>query len=125
MGMIALRKGTGRVVLVVRPLTFKIARHAGGRRRNLFEAELYRTCQPFRQEMLCPVLTCSAGGGVLVARAATPLTESEAKSFRETHSFPDWDYCPPDQPSPFEPKASDWGWLNGKLVALDYSVDVD
>jgi len=26
--------------------------------------------------------------------------------------------------SPFEPKASDWGRINGRLVALDYSIPV-
>ena len=40
----------------------------------------------------------------------------------ETDGFPDWDYVPPDEASPFEYKASDWGWLGGRLVALDYSA---
>jgi hypothetical protein len=40
----------------------------------------------------------------------------------DTDGFPDWDYVPPDDTSPFEYKASDWGWLQGRLVALDYSA---
>jgi hypothetical protein len=33
-----------------------------------------------------------------------------------------FNYVPPDDECPFEPKASDWGWLDGRLVALDYSL---
>ena len=38
------------------------------------------------------------------------------------NGFPDWDYVPPDETEPFEYKTSDWGWLDGHLVALDYSA---
>jgi hypothetical protein len=41
-----------------------------------------------------------------------------------TKGFPDWDYKPGDDEHPFEWKRSDWGWLNGRLVALDYSTPV-
>jgi hypothetical protein len=38
----------------------------------------------------------------------------------------DWDYHPDDQEKPqFEPKIGDWGWLDGRLVALDYAVDIN
>jgi hypothetical protein len=41
----------------------------------------------------------------------------------DTDGFPDWDYMPPnDVGHPFEWKAEDWGWLDGRLVALDYSA---
>jgi hypothetical protein len=60
---------------------------------------------------------------MLLMRAARPLAEAEAVMLRTTRGFPDWDYAPPgDEGSPFEPKASDWGWLNGHIVALDYSA---
>jgi hypothetical protein len=29
---------------------------------------------------------------------------------------------PGENSCPFEPKASDWGWLEGRIVALDYST---
>jgi hypothetical protein len=33
-----------------------------------------------------------------------------------------WDYRGPgDDGHPFEPKPLDWGWLNGRPVALDYA----
>ena len=31
---------------------------------------------------------------------------------------------PGEDGDPFEPKASDWGRINGRLVALDYSIQV-
>ena len=33
-----------------------------------------------------------------------------------------WDYMPGEDSCPFEPKASDWGWFEGRMVALDYST---
>ena len=55
--------------------------------------------------------------------AANPLTEPERDHLMKTDGFPDWDYLPPnDEGHPFEYKASDWGWLDGQLVALDYSA---
>jgi hypothetical protein len=73
--------------------------------------------------MLCPVLWCSHNGALLVARAARPLTEEEKDHFMDTDTFPEWDYMPPDDDGhPFEWKASDWGWLDGRLVAIDYSA---
>jgi hypothetical protein len=39
-----------------------------------------------------------------------------------TDSFPDWDYVRPDETKPFEYKVSDWGLVDGRIVALDYSA---
>jgi len=73
--------------------------------------------------MLCPVVWCSNNGAVLVAQAAVPLTQGEMNHFFATGGFQNWDYLPWDaEPDQFEWKASDWGWLDGKLVALDYST---
>ena len=57
---------------------------------------------------------------------STPLTKEERDDLWRTGGFPDWDYDPQQgEPEPFEYKPSDWGWLNGKIVALDYSATVD
>jgi hypothetical protein len=114
--------GVTRVVLVFGPIALKFARGERGRRCNRFEAEMFERVSDRRRAMLCPVLWCGSAGALLVARAARPLTESECTHFMETDGFPDWDYVPPDETEPFEYKASDWGWLNGTLVALDYSA---
>jgi hypothetical protein len=117
------RKGTTRLVLVVGPLAIKFARGERGRRCNRFEADMYMHVNARRRTMLCPVLWCMPCGRVLLMRAACPITKAEAAEFRATRGFPEWDYMGPnDEECPFEPKASDWGWLNGRLVALDYST---
>jgi len=72
--------------------------------------------------MLCPILAVVPFGIAVVMPRALPLTEDEKNFLIDTDGFPDWDYVPPDETSPFEYKASDWGRLNGRLVALDYSA---
>jgi hypothetical protein len=120
-----IRKGTTRTVIVVGPFAIKLATDERGRRCNLFEADLYERVGPRRRAMLCPVLVCTPAGTALLMQAARPLTEQERDHLWETDGFPDWDYMPPnDEGEPFEYKPSDWGWLDGRLVALDYSSPV-
>jgi hypothetical protein len=120
-----IRRGTTRTVLVLGPVALKLALGERGRRCNRFEAGLYKRVNPSRRAMLCPVLWCTPTGWVLIARAANPLTEPERDHLMKTGGFPDWDYLPPnDEGHPFEYKASDWGWLDGDLVALDCSASV-
>jgi hypothetical protein len=117
-------RGSTRGVLVVGPLAFKFARSELGAKCNLCEADLYRRVKEFRRAMLCPVITCSPNGAVLVARAATPLTDTEFFELFYSGGLPDWDYHPhdPDGPDPFEWKSSDWGRIDGRLVAVDYAT---
>lgn len=61
---------------------------------------------------------------MLVQRYAKPLSTAERDHLWNTDGFPDWDYMPGEDSEPFEWKPGDWGWLNGRLVALDYSVNV-
>jgi hypothetical protein len=121
-----IRKGRTRSVILVGPLALKIGIGERGRRCNRFEADLYRRVNPQRRAMLCPVVWCAPAGTLLVARRADrELTEEEKLRLMDTDAFPDWDYVPPnDEGHPFEFKASDWGWLDGRLVALDYSAPV-
>ena len=116
--------GTTRRVFVARPVALKVARHAHGKRCNLFEKRCYDTASERRRSMLCPVIWCSPRGTLLIARAAEPLTEAEAAELRRAEGFPDWDYGGlGDLGCPFEHKAPDWGRLGGRLVALDYDGD--
>ena len=117
-----LRKGSTRAVLVIGSLALKFGLGERGCRCNRFEARLYRRVNARRRALLCPVLWCTPHGTVLAMRAARPLTEAEKIMLITTDGFPDWDYVPPDETAPFEYKASDWGWLDGHLVALDYSA---
>lgn len=59
-----------------------------------------------------------------MARAASPLTDTEFFELFYSGGLPDWDYHPhdPDGPDPFEWKPSDWGRIDGRLVAVDYAT---
>jgi hypothetical protein len=111
-------------VVLIGPLALKFAIRERGLRCNRFEADLYKRVNAERRKMLCPILWCSPAGIMLVARRADrEITEEEKLHLMKTDDFPDWDYVPPnDERQPFEFKASDWGYLNGGLVALDYSA---
>ena len=110
-------------VIIIGPWAFKFARGERGRRCNRFEVDLYRRVDAHRQAKLCPVLWCARSGTVLITRAVVPLTQAERDDLEERDAFPDWDYRGlGDEPEPFEYKASDWGWLDGELVALDYAA---
>ena len=117
-----IRRGTTRTVVIVGLLALKFGRGERGRRCNRFEADLFKRVNQRRREMLCPVLWRAPFGFLLIVRAATPLTEAERNALWANDGFPDWDYVPPDEGQPFEWKPSDWGWLDGRLVALDYSA---
>lgn len=107
-------------VVVLGRFAFKFARNARGRASNLYEAKLYRSAKAPRRALLCPVVWVSRNGFVQIMRAAKPLTER--MSFDEYTDVVDaWDYIPGEDSCPFEPKACDWGWLEGRMVALDYS----
>ena len=116
------RVGTTRLVLVIGPWALKFARGERGRRCNRYEAELFASVDERRRAMLCPVRWCSSGGGLLIMASARPLTASDHENLLDGDGFPDWDYTPGEDSDPFEPKASDWGRINGRLVAVDYST---
>ena len=108
-------------VIVIGQFAFKFARNSEGRASNLYEAKLYRGANPTRRAMLCPVLWVSRHGAVQIMRAAEPLTEMMSdEEYQE--AFEAWDYMPGEDGCPFEPKACDWGWFEGRRVALDYST---
>lgn len=100
---------------------FKIARNSRGRASNLYEAKLYRNSNESRRALLCPALWVSPRGALLIMRAAQPLSEMMSDE-EYIGAFIAWEYAPGDDSCPFEPKASDWGWFEGRKVALDYST---
>ena len=114
--------GTTRAVLCVGPYAIKFAKGKRGRRCNAYEAALWAKTTDVRRSMLCPIIAALPYGLAIVMRRAAPLSEAEKDYLIETDGFPDWDYVPPDDTAPFEYKASDWGRLEGRLVALDYSA---
>jgi hypothetical protein len=108
-------------VIVVGRFALKLARNARGRASNPYEAKLYRSANATRRALLCPVLWVSRSGFVQVIRAAKQLTDMMSLD-EYMHVTEAWDYMPGEDSCPFEPKASDWGWFEGRMVALDYST---
>jgi hypothetical protein len=123
MRVLAIRIGTTRMVLIVGPMAIKLARHERGMRCNRSEATLYDRETPRRREILCPVIWCSENGRILIARAAAPARPEDRPLILAR--IYGWDYDPhKNEDPPFEPKITDWGWLDDRLVSLDYSVNV-
>jgi len=116
-------RGLTRMVLTFGPLAFKFARGRKSVRCNLHEAQLYRRSSAKRRAMLCPVLWCSRYGFVLIMRRAeTPVTQG-ALDERKATAWLEWDYAGPgDDEHPFGWKRSDWGYLDGRVVAVDYAA---
>jgi hypothetical protein len=100
------RVGTTRLVLVAGPLAFKFARGARGRRCNKYEAELFKTVDDRRREMLCPVRWCSKSGWLLIMDTAQPLGQSDHADLLDRRGFPDWDYMPGEDGDPFDQHTS-------------------
>jgi hypothetical protein len=119
----AFRIGTTRIVLIIGPIAIKMAGHKRGMRCNRCEAALYDRETPRRREILCPVIWCSENGRILIARAAAPARPEDRLLILAR--IYEWDYDPhKNEDPPFEPKIADWGRLDGRLVAVDYSVNV-
>lgn len=108
-------------VVVIGRFAFKFARNARGRASNLYEAKLYRDANATRRALLCPVLWVSRNGLVQIMKAASPLTQMMSPD-KYMEAVDVWDFTPGEDSCPFEPKASDWGSLEGRMVALDYST---
>jgi hypothetical protein len=121
MSMITVHRGTSRVVIVRGDIAVKFPRRGNGRRCNLYEAGIWQRNKdhPIRGAHLCPVLWCHPEGRVLIMPAASPLPD-EVEPYRDFGDW--WDYQPGGDEWPGEPKAADWGLLEGRFVLLDYSA---
>ncbi len=108
-------------VIIIGQFAFKLARNRRGRASNLYEADLYRSVNATRRALLCPVLWVSRNGAVQIMRAAKPLNDMMSLA-EYMEAVEAWDYMPGEDSCPFEPKACDWGWFDGRRVALDYST---
>lgn len=78
---------------------------------NMQEAAFSRTGWP----ELCPVLFALPGGGLIVMRRATVLTDAE---FRQL-DMAAWVDCG-DYTIPAEIKSDSFGYIGDRLVAIDY-----
>jgi len=105
-------------VIIVGRFAFKFARDVRGRASNLYEAKLYRSVNATRRALLCPVIWVSRNGFLQIMRAAKPRADMMSLEDYAHVAY----YMPGKDSCPFEPKASDWEWFEGRTVALDYST---
>jgi hypothetical protein len=109
--------GTTRIVVLFRAHAFKFPRFTAwrlflhGLLANMQEARFSRAGYP----ELCPVSWSIWGGFLVVMRRAQPLTRSEFDSLDLEKWVDRGDYI-----IPAEPKMDSFGYLEGKLVAVDY-----
>ena len=78
---------------------------------NLQERKFWTMKHP----KLCPILWSIPGGWLVVMRRAKPLTRFEFDHL----ALEDWVHCE-DFVVPAEIKQCSFGWINDRLVAVDY-----
>jgi hypothetical protein len=120
-----IRYGTTRTVFLIGRLAIKIPSFVEwrlflhGLLANLQERTFSRAGWP----QLCPVRWCCPGGWFLVMSRAEPLTRQEfdaldyAEWIKGGESLERGDWV-----LPVENKLDSFGWLDGKLVAVDYGT---
>lgn len=115
--------GSTRFVICLWRVAVKFPRNPTGRHANTRELKIWRSATAARRQMLCPILLALPLGLANVMSRAIPLTDGEMSTARAAGSLPDWDYGGPhDISEPTEPKSSDWGYFQGRIVALDYGL---
>lgn len=111
--------GATRAVLLTDRLAWKVPRMStwrtflNGLLANMQEREFARTGWP----ELCPVVFSLPGGWLVVMRRARPLTCDEFNDF-DSREF----ITRSDGVIPVEEKPDSFGWLDGRIVAVDYGT---
>lgn len=110
--------GTTRIVLLIGPLAIKFPIVIYGWRMfllgllaNMQERQFSRTGWP----ELCPVLWSLPGGWLIVMRRAREMTALEFEQINLEQWIDRGEYI-----IPVEIKRNSFGWIDGKLVAVDY-----
>jgi len=55
-------------------------------------------------------------------RAAEPVSPNVFWAMAAADELPDWDHHPADGWAEPEIKPADWGWIDGKIVRVDYGI---
>jgi hypothetical protein len=114
--------GVTRAVVICGPFALKFPKGARGLRSNRYEAGIWNRNKdhPSRGQRLCPVLWCAPLGLLLIMQTAEPLPSQIDMSEVLCEDW--WDYIPGGDEWPCEPKRTDWGLINGRVVAVDYAA---
>lgn len=112
------RTGVTRLVFLTRHWAFKVPNFINGWRlflqgllANMQEREFSRAYF----EKLCPVVWSIPGGWLVVMPRCRVMTDAEFQAF-DAKSFVDG----PDYVVPAEAKSDSFGYLDGRIVAIDY-----
>lgn len=119
-------KGVTRIVIILKKVVIKIPNFTcqwdhflKGLIGNIHESKTWRynsgKYESGTSHLLCPVLWCSWGGWILVMKRAVPLTQD----LWETTFIPEH-----KRHYPGDDTLSNYGYLNGCLVKIDYA-DLD
>lgn len=112
--------GTTRIVLLIGPFAIKVPYLLSwklflwGLLANMQERQFSR----IGHIKMCPVLFSLPGGFLCVMRRATPLTVEEFEALEPAAWRDEGDFV-----IPVEAKVDSFGWLDGRVVAIDYGSD--
>lgn len=101
---------------------FKVARGERGCAANSSEFAVWMKASPKKRELLCPSLKLIRGGKILVAKRARVFEPGEMTEELYFDLAMAWKDEPPFDDAPFEPGDRNWGWLDGRPVAIDYAL---
>jgi hypothetical protein len=103
-------------------IALKFAKNKRGLLANRAEFGVWQRTTMERRAILCPARSIHLRGWLLISSRATPLTIAEFEDAEARGELPDWKYSGSNEDvEPIEGKPSDYGWLDGKIVAVDYT----
>ena len=118
------RDGITRTVLLIGRYAVKVPclRYSGQRWKGFLRGLMANMQERMLGELqwpeLCPVVFAVPGGFLLVMRRARMMTGAEWSTFRV--GFYDFITKPDGAVIPVEDKPDSFGWLDGRVVAVDY-----
>jgi len=115
--------GMFRWVFLAEKWAFKVPRNWVGLRCNREENRHWRNVPDENRAMLCPVVFHLPFGLLTVMLRAEPLSEQDAEmanGLDMPEHFPFWHPIASYKAPVFEHNASNWGYVNGRPVVIDY-----
>lgn len=112
-----IKYGTTRTVFLIKNYAIKIPNHVEwrlflhGLLANMQEVKFSKTGWP----ELCPVIFSICGGFLIIMKRAKPLTREEFVSLNVEEWKEKEDYI-----VPCENKLDNFGWVDGRIVTVDY-----
>ena len=124
--MIRTHHGSTRITVCILRWAFKVPNFLWGWQTllrgllaNMNEAESADPGAPSRQAKLCMAIWSLPGGFLACFPRALALTDAEYDALASEDWF--YHHCGGRRyPLPVESKADSWGWVNGRILAIDY-----